>query len=145
VELERWPNEDEMVTELYGGAWSDLEAWERRCQPDGCIICTSGRPYGILAEFPDTWVTTDPEVAIFGYVCVGEVRLEANFHASQIRPTFTSTSGQAGNKRPARRLGDLRLGETTWSQTRLAASELTQLYGDVHQRSSERTTKSEAS
>jgi diadenosine tetraphosphate (Ap4A) HIT family hydrolase len=23
-----------------------------------------------LAEFPHTWVTTDPDVAIFGYVCV---------------------------------------------------------------------------
>jgi len=36
----------------------------------GCIVCTSGRPYGIIADLDHTWVTTDPEVAIFGYVCV---------------------------------------------------------------------------
>jgi diadenosine tetraphosphate (Ap4A) HIT family hydrolase len=59
-----------MLAELYGGAWSNLETWASRCRPDGCIICTAGRPFGILAEFPHTWVTTDPEVAIFGYVCV---------------------------------------------------------------------------
>jgi diadenosine tetraphosphate (Ap4A) HIT family hydrolase len=68
--IERWPNEAEMLAELYGGAWSNLDAWASRCRPDGCIVCTSGRPFGILAEFPHTWVTTDPDVAIFGYVCV---------------------------------------------------------------------------
>jgi diadenosine tetraphosphate (Ap4A) HIT family hydrolase len=70
VTLERWPNEDQMIAELYGGAWADLESWARRCRPDGCVICSSGRPYGILGELAHTWVTTDPEVAIFGYVCV---------------------------------------------------------------------------
>ena len=33
-------------------------------------MCTSGHPYGIIADLNHTWVTTDPEVAIFGYVCV---------------------------------------------------------------------------
>ena len=33
-------------------------------------MCTSGHPYGIVADLNHTWVTTDPEVAIFGYVCV---------------------------------------------------------------------------
>ena len=33
-------------------------------------MCASGRPYGIIADLNQTWVTTDPEVAIFGYVCV---------------------------------------------------------------------------
>jgi diadenosine tetraphosphate (Ap4A) HIT family hydrolase len=70
VELERWPNEAEMVAELYGGAWSNRENWARRCRPEGCIVCTSGHPYGIIADLKRTWVTTDPEVAIFGYVCV---------------------------------------------------------------------------
>ena len=70
VELERWPNEAEMIAELYGGAWSNPESWARRKQPEGCTVCTSGRPYGIIADLSQTWVTTDPEVAIFGYVCV---------------------------------------------------------------------------
>ena len=70
VELERWPNEAEMIAELYGGAWSNRESWARRCRPEGCIVCTSGHPYGIIADLNHTWVTTDPEVAIFGYVCV---------------------------------------------------------------------------
>ncbi len=70
VELERWPNEAEMIAELYGGAWSNREGWAKRCRPEGCIVCTSGRPYGIVAELDHTWVTTDPEVAVFGYVCV---------------------------------------------------------------------------
>lgn len=70
VELERWPNEADMIAELYGGAWSDPRSWDSRCQPAGCIVCVEGRPYGIVAELNQTWVTTDPEVAIFGYVCV---------------------------------------------------------------------------
>ena len=59
-----------MVAELYGGAWADPESWAKRCRPDGCVICTSGRPFGIIGELAHTWVTTDPEVAVFGYVCV---------------------------------------------------------------------------
>jgi diadenosine tetraphosphate (Ap4A) HIT family hydrolase len=70
MELERWPNEDEMIAELYGGAWENFESWESRRHPEGCLVCTNGRPYGIIAEFPNTWVTTDPQVAGFGYVCV---------------------------------------------------------------------------
>jgi diadenosine tetraphosphate (Ap4A) HIT family hydrolase len=59
-----------MVAELYGGAWADPEGWAKRCRPDGCIVCISGRPYGIVGELPHTWVTTDLEIALFGYVCV---------------------------------------------------------------------------
>ncbi len=70
VPIERWPNEDEMVADLYGGAWADPDSWAARCRPDACMVCTSGHPYGILAEFAHSWVTTDPEVALFGYVCV---------------------------------------------------------------------------
>lgn len=68
--IEGWPDEDEMVADLYGGAWADPERWAARCRPDACVVCTSGHPYGILTELDHTWVTTDPEVAIFGYVCV---------------------------------------------------------------------------
>jgi len=68
--IERWPNEAEMVAELYGGAWADPARWAQRCRPEGCVIGTSGQPYGIVGGLAHTWVTTDPEVAIFGYVCV---------------------------------------------------------------------------
>jgi diadenosine tetraphosphate (Ap4A) HIT family hydrolase len=68
--LEPWPNEQEMVADLYGGAWADIDSWLRRCRPDGCVICTAGRPYGIIGELAGTWVTTDIEVAVYGYVCV---------------------------------------------------------------------------
>jgi len=70
MELERWPNEDEMIDELYGGAWADLDSWARRCSPEGCVVCRSGRPFGIIGELAHTWITTDAEVAVFGYVCV---------------------------------------------------------------------------
>jgi hypothetical protein len=70
MELERWPNEAQMIAELYGGAWSNPDSWTRRLRPEGCIVCTSGRLYGIIADLNQTWVTTDPEVAVFGYVCV---------------------------------------------------------------------------
>jgi diadenosine tetraphosphate (Ap4A) HIT family hydrolase len=70
MSIERWPNEDEMVAELYGGVWADPESWAKRCHPDGCVVCTSGRPYGIIGELGCSWITTDPEVAVFGYVCV---------------------------------------------------------------------------
>ena len=68
--IERWPNEAEMIAQLYGGAWSNPTDWAARCRPEGCIVCSSGRPYGILTESDHVWVTTDPEVALFGYVCV---------------------------------------------------------------------------
>jgi hypothetical protein len=57
-----------MAVELYGGAWSDLEDWARRCRPEGCVVCASGHPFGIIGEFAHSWVTTDPEVAVNGYV-----------------------------------------------------------------------------
>jgi diadenosine tetraphosphate (Ap4A) HIT family hydrolase len=59
-----------MGVALYGGSWADPEAWAERCRPDGCVICTSGRPYRIIGETAHTWITTDAEVALFGYVCV---------------------------------------------------------------------------
>jgi len=70
MELERWPGEAGMIADLYGGVWSRPDEWDRRCTPEGCIVCASGRPYGIIAELEHTWIITDPEVAIFGYVCV---------------------------------------------------------------------------
>lgn len=59
-----------MAAELYGGAWADEASWHRRRHPDGCVVCASGHPFGIIGELDHTWVTTDPEVAVDGYVCV---------------------------------------------------------------------------
>jgi hypothetical protein len=30
MSIERWPNEGEMVAELYGGVWADPENWAKR-------------------------------------------------------------------------------------------------------------------
>jgi diadenosine tetraphosphate (Ap4A) HIT family hydrolase len=35
-----------------------------------CPICDRGEPLGIVAELKSTWVTTDPEAEVPGYVCV---------------------------------------------------------------------------
>ncbi len=70
MSIERWPNEDDMIDELYGGVWADSERWAQRCDPEGCVICTAGRPHGIVGKLAHTWVATDPEVAVYGYVCV---------------------------------------------------------------------------
>ena len=35
-----------------------------------CPICARGEPLGIVAELEATWVTTDPEPPVPGYVCV---------------------------------------------------------------------------
>ena len=58
-----------MIAELYGGAWSNRKAG--KAAPAGRLHrVPSGHPFGILADLHHTWVTTDPEVAVFGYVCV---------------------------------------------------------------------------
>jgi diadenosine tetraphosphate (Ap4A) HIT family hydrolase len=59
-----------MLAELYGGAWGDTELWAHRRVAEGCAVCRSGRPFGLLGELEHTWVTTDPEVAVRGYVCI---------------------------------------------------------------------------
>lgn len=33
-------------------------------------VCASGHPFGIICELAHSWITTDPEVAVFGYVCL---------------------------------------------------------------------------
>ena len=87
VTLGRWPNEEQMIAELTAVLGLTPRAGPERCCPDGCVICTSGRPYGILGELAHTWVTTDPEVAIFGYVCViSKSHASEPFHLSDHRP-----------------------------------------------------------
>ena len=34
------------------------------------VVCAAGHPFGIIGELTHTWVTTDPQVAVNGYVCV---------------------------------------------------------------------------
>ena len=56
---------------LTGGAvWADPEEWTRRLTPDGCIICRSGAPLDVIAEFQNSWATAPEEVPLAGYVCV---------------------------------------------------------------------------
>jgi diadenosine tetraphosphate (Ap4A) HIT family hydrolase len=53
-----------------GAVWADPEEWTRRLAPDGCIICESGAPLNVIAEFENTWATAPEEVPLAGYVCV---------------------------------------------------------------------------
>jgi len=53
-----------------GGVWGNSEEWARRLEPDGCIICRSGAPLEIIAEFENSWATAPEEVPLAGYVCV---------------------------------------------------------------------------
>ena len=53
-----------------GAVWSDGAEWDRRKTPQGCIICRSERPLGVLAETPTCWITAEPDAPLPGYVCV---------------------------------------------------------------------------
>jgi diadenosine tetraphosphate (Ap4A) HIT family hydrolase len=50
--------------------WSQPAEWERRRRPDGCIICTSGRPADVIADLASCWVTAPRRAPLAGYVCV---------------------------------------------------------------------------
>ena len=53
-----------------GSVWQDRGAWASLCTPDGCPICTGGKPDDVIVELPASWVT-GPEVApLPGYVAV---------------------------------------------------------------------------
>ncbi len=75
-----------MVAELYGGAWADSESWARRCRRDGCVVCLSGHPFGIIGELDHVWVATDHEVAVAGYATTASV--EATRSASPGGPAW---------------------------------------------------------
>jgi diadenosine tetraphosphate (Ap4A) HIT family hydrolase len=53
-----------------GAIWADAEEWSRRLRPDGCIICRSGAPLDVIAEFQNSWATAPEDVPLAGYVCV---------------------------------------------------------------------------
>lgn len=50
--------------------WSLPHEWERRRRADGCIICVSGAPLDIVAEFDSCWATVPRVAPLEGYVCV---------------------------------------------------------------------------
>jgi diadenosine tetraphosphate (Ap4A) HIT family hydrolase len=50
--------------------WSDGEEWERRRQPDGCVICRSGGPLDVIAETSACWISAPAEAPLPGYLCV---------------------------------------------------------------------------
>jgi diadenosine tetraphosphate (Ap4A) HIT family hydrolase len=50
--------------------WSRPDEWATRQTPEGCVICRSGRPLDVIAEFATCWATTSPQAALPGYVCI---------------------------------------------------------------------------
>ena len=53
-----------------GCLWSDPEEWARRRTPEGCIVCVSGGPLDIVAEFASCWATMPRTAPLPAYVCV---------------------------------------------------------------------------
>ena len=53
-----------------GAVWSKPDEWAARRTPEGCVICTSGEPLNVIAQFETCWATAAREAALPGYVCV---------------------------------------------------------------------------
>jgi diadenosine tetraphosphate (Ap4A) HIT family hydrolase len=53
-----------------GALWDDIDRWAALASGRDCPICTRGRPRGVLAERPHSWLTSGEEVLVTGYVCV---------------------------------------------------------------------------
>lgn len=53
-----------------GVVWGRPDEWARRRDPSGCIICLSGGPLDIAAEFASCWATLPRKAPLAGYVCV---------------------------------------------------------------------------
>jgi diadenosine tetraphosphate (Ap4A) HIT family hydrolase len=53
-----------------GAVWSRPDQWATRRTPAGCVICTSGRPLDVIAEFEPCWATAGRHGPLSGYVCI---------------------------------------------------------------------------
>jgi diadenosine tetraphosphate (Ap4A) HIT family hydrolase len=53
-----------------GAVWADVHEWARRQTPEGCIICVSGGPLDIVADFATCWATVPRKAPMSAYVCV---------------------------------------------------------------------------
>jgi diadenosine tetraphosphate (Ap4A) HIT family hydrolase len=53
-----------------GAVWSRADEWAARRTPAGCVICLSGEPLDVIAEFETCWATAGRSEALPGYVCV---------------------------------------------------------------------------
>ncbi len=53
-----------------GAVWSNPEEWTLRCRGEGCVICQTGAPLDVVAEFESCWVTAQRLAPLPGYVCV---------------------------------------------------------------------------
>lgn len=73
-EREGPPDRDVSTGGGYGSAWASPSEWARRQTPEGCPICQSGGPWGVLAELSHTWVTGAAEAPVRGYLCVWSKR-----------------------------------------------------------------------
>jgi hypothetical protein len=50
--------------------WRDGERSRGLRDGPGCPICRDGRPLGVLAESPVTWITSWKHVTCTGFACV---------------------------------------------------------------------------
>lgn len=53
-----------------GAVWSRPDQWAIRRTPEGCVICRSGRPLDVIAEFETCWATAGHQGPLPGYVCI---------------------------------------------------------------------------
>jgi diadenosine tetraphosphate (Ap4A) HIT family hydrolase len=53
-----------------GAVWSRPDQWATRRTPEGCVICRSGRPLDVVAEFETCWATAGHRGPLPGYVCI---------------------------------------------------------------------------
>jgi len=50
--------------------WRDRDRWRGLRDGSQCPICRDGRPLGVLAESPTTWVASWERVTSRGYACI---------------------------------------------------------------------------
>jgi diadenosine tetraphosphate (Ap4A) HIT family hydrolase len=53
-----------------GAVWSRPDHWATRRPPAGCVICRSGCPLDVIAEFETCWATAGRQAPLPGYVCI---------------------------------------------------------------------------
>lgn len=61
-------------------AWQDRERWDQLVSGEGCPICLSGEPSGIVAELDGGYLTVDEHVRVFGYCCLVAKRHAVELH-----------------------------------------------------------------
>ena len=57
--------------------WTDSAQWQRLLTPEGCPICTHGRPHNVIAELEVSWLTMGEEPAVLPGTCAVFLRRHA--------------------------------------------------------------------